>query len=99
MAMTDNAIPAVALCRAICLDQRAISIASASRSRRSVVSTMSAASDEAVAPRAPIATPTVAAASAGASLTPSPTITVPADSTRAQVRASPRRPKGGIDPD
>ena len=47
---------------------------------RSVVNTMSAASEDAVAPRAPIATPTVAAASAGASLTPSPTITVTARS-------------------
>ena len=35
-----------------------MSIASASRSSRSVVNTMSAASEEAVAPRAPIATPT-----------------------------------------
>ena len=39
--------------------------------------TMSAASDDAVAPRAPIATPTSAAARAGASLMPSPIITVP----------------------
>ena len=38
--------------------------------------TTSAASDEAVAPRAPIATPTSAAARAGASLMPSPTMTV-----------------------
>ena len=38
--------------------------------------TASAASEEAVAPRAPIAMPMSAAASAGASLTPSPTITV-----------------------
>ena len=44
------------------LDQRAMSIASASRSRRSVVNTMSAASEDAVRSRAPIATPTVAVA-------------------------------------
>ena len=56
-----------------------MSMASASRSSRSVVSTMSAASEDAVEPRAPIATPTVAAARAGASLTPSPTMTVTAD--------------------
>ena len=38
--------------------------------------TTSAASDEALAPRAPIAMPTLAAAKAGASLIPSPTIKV-----------------------
>ncbi len=54
----------------------AIAIASATRSSRSTISTTSAASLEAVAPRAPIATPTSAAASAGASLMPSPTMIV-----------------------
>ena len=38
--------------------------------------TTSAASDDALAPRAPMATPTSAAAKAGASLIPSPTIRV-----------------------
>ena len=59
-------------------------IASASASTRSTVSTTSAASDDAVAPRAASATPAPAAASAGASLMPSPTMIVaaPADSAR-----------------
>ena len=81
-------MPTTALCTAMCRDQRAMSIASASRSTRSVVNTMSAASEEAVAPRAPIATPTVAAASAGASLIPSPTITVTARSRSARTAAT-----------
>ena len=51
-------------------------IASPTRSKRSVRITTSAASEEAVAPRAPIAIPTSADASAGASLMPSPTIVV-----------------------
>ncbi len=51
-------------------------MASARASTRSTVSTTSAASDDAVAPRAASATPTPAAARAGASLTPSPTMMV-----------------------
>ena len=51
--------------------------------------TMSAASDDAVAPRAPIATPTSATARAGASLMPSPTMTSgPAASSRSCWTAS-----------
>ena len=88
MATNDNVMPTTALCTAMRRDQRAMSIASARRSRRSVVNTMSAASEEAVAPRAPIATPTVAAANAGASLTPSPTITVTARSRSARTAAT-----------
>ena len=61
---------------AIPRERRAIRIASATRSSRSTTRTTSAASDDAVAPRAPIATPTSAAASAGASFTPSPTMIV-----------------------
>ena len=56
--------------------RRAMTTASPSRSRRSTVRTTSAASEEAVAPRAPTATPTSASASAGASLMPSPTMIV-----------------------
>ena len=66
-------IPITTLCSAIRRERRAIEMASAIRSRRSTIRTMSAASDDAVAPRAPIATPTSAAASAGASFRPSPT--------------------------
>ncbi len=50
--------------------------ASARASIRSTVSTTSAASEDAVAPRAASATPTSAAASPGASLIPSPTMIV-----------------------
>ncbi len=53
-----------------------------------MVNTMSEASDDALAPRAPIATPTVAAASAGASLIPSPTITVTARPRSARTAAT-----------
>ena len=88
IAASDIAMPASALCTAIRRARRAISIASARRSSRSVVSTTSAASEEAVAPRAPIATPTVAAASAGASLRPSPTITVTARCPSARTPAT-----------
>ena len=66
-------IPITTLCSAIRRERRAIAIASAIRSSRSTTRTTSAASDDAVAPRAPIATPTSAAASAGASFSPSPT--------------------------
>ena len=86
--VSDITMPASALCTAIRRARRAISIASASRSSRSVVSTTSAASEEAVAPRAPIATRTVAAASAGASLRPSPTITVTARCASARTPAT-----------
>src|SRR5439155_524519 len=50
--------------------------ASATRSSRSTRMITSAASDEALAPRAPIAMPTLAAANTAASLMPSPTIRV-----------------------
>ena len=83
-----SAIPMAALCTAIRRERRAITIASASRSSRSVVSTMSAASELAVEPRTPIAMPTSAAARAGASLTPSPTMAV----TAARARRAPPRP-------
>ena len=76
MAARDMAIPARTLCRAIRRVRRASAVTSPSRSRRSTVSTASAACDEAVAPRAPMATPTSASASAGASLMPSPTMIV-----------------------
>ena len=66
-------MPITTLCSAIRRERRAIEMASAIRSSRSTIRTTSAASDEAVAPRAPIATPTSAAASAGASFNPSPT--------------------------
>ncbi len=62
--------------------------ASARRSTRSVVSTMSAAWAEALEPRAPMATPTSAAARAGASLTPSPTMTVTARARSARTAAT-----------
>ncbi len=72
----DRPMPITTLWTAIPRERRAIRIASATRSSRSTTRTTSAASDEAVAPRAPIATPTSAAASAGASFTPSPTMIV-----------------------
>ena len=72
--------------RAIAFDRRAIRIASARASTRSTVSTTSAASDDAVAPRDASATPTPAAASAGASLMPSPTMMVGPLRTRARWR-------------
>ena len=69
--------------------RRAIWTASVRRSSRSTVMTMSAASEEALAPRAPIATPTSARARAGASLSPSPTITIgPEASDRSAWTAS-----------
>ena len=76
IATSDSPIPTRTACRAMLFERRAMRIASASASIRSTVSTTSAASDEAVAPRAASATPTPAAASAGASLTPSPTMIV-----------------------
>ena len=89
IAPMDRPMPITTLWMAIVRDRRAIRIASGSRSRRSTVMTMSAASELAVAPRAPIATPTSAAASAGASLIPSPTITrMPLASARSSVTAS-----------
>ena len=75
IATSDIPIPAMTLWTAIWRDRFARRMASASRSRRSTVITRSAASELAVAPRAPIATPTSAMASAGASLMPSPTMT------------------------
>ncbi len=81
-------MPTAALCTAMPRARRAMLMASARRSSRSVVSTMSAASDEAVEPRAPIAIPTVAAARAGASLTPSPTMTEVAVSLSARTQAT-----------
>ncbi len=68
-------MPTITLWSAIVRARRAIRMASGRRSSRSTVITRSAASELAVAPRAPIATPTSAVASAGASLMPSPTMT------------------------
>ena len=53
IAASDIPIPTSTLCRAISPARLATAIASASRSRRSTVSTTSAASDEAVTPLAP----------------------------------------------
>ena len=53
------------LCSAMARARLAMTTASATRSRRSTRMTTSAASDEALAPRAPMAMPTSAAASAG----------------------------------
>ena len=78
MASSDIAMPPAALWTAMRRARTAISMASARRSTRSVVRMMSAASEVAVEPRAPMATPMSAAARAGASLTPSPTMTVTA---------------------
>ena len=64
------------LCRAMARARLAMTTASETRSRRSTRMTTSAASDDALAPLAPMAMPTSAAASAGASLIPSPTISV-----------------------
>ncbi len=69
-------MPIMTLWRAIRRARCAIMIASPTRSSRSVRMTTSAASDEALAPRAPSATPISATASAGASLMPSPTMMV-----------------------
>ena len=76
MASPDIPIPATMLCSAMPWARLAIVTASETRSSRSTRITTSAASDDALAPRAPIAIPTFAAAKAGASLIPSPTITV-----------------------
>ena len=76
IAANDIPIPTTTLCRAMAPARLAMAMASESRSRRSTVSTTSAASDEAVPPLAPMATPTSARASAGASLMPSPTMIV-----------------------
>ena len=76
MATSDRPMPTRTACSAILFERRAIRIASPRASIRSTVSTTSAASEDAVAPRAASATPTPAAASAGASLTPSPTMIV-----------------------
>ena len=88
MAINDKTIPTIALSSAMRRKRRAMAIASARWSSRFVVSTMSAALEFVVDPRAPIATPTVAAASAGASLTPSPTITVIVRSCSARTCAT-----------
>ncbi len=69
-------MPATTLCVAMRRERRAMTWASPRRSSRSTVSTTSAASEDTVAPRAPMATPTAARASAGASLMPSPTMIV-----------------------
>ena len=81
IAAIDSPIPVPTACSATVLDRRAMKMASA---RASTAKTTSAASDEAVAPRAERATPTPAAARAGASLIPSPTMIVAerADSVR-----------------
>ncbi len=84
----DIAIPATTLWTAMRRVRRASTCASPSRSRRSTVSTMSAASEDAVAPRAPMAIPTSASANAGASLMPSPTIIVGANSLSARTTSS-----------
>ena len=76
IATTDIPIPRTTLWTAIERARRAIWTASVKRSSRSTAMTMSAASEDALAPRAPIATPTSARARAGASLRPSPTITI-----------------------
>ena len=65
MAPSDRPMPTTTLSRAMRRLRRAMTSASPSRSRRSTVSTTSAASDEAVAPRAPTATPTSASAERG----------------------------------
>ena len=79
MASRESPMPATTLWVAMARERRAMTTASPSRSSRSTVRTTSAASDEAVAPRAPMATPTSARARAGASLMPSPTMMVGAD--------------------
>ena len=89
IATIDIPIPRTTLWTAIERARRAIWTASVRRSSRSTVMTMSAASEEALAPRAPIATPTSARARAGASLSPSPTITIgPEASDRSAWTAS-----------
>ena len=89
IATIDSPIPMPMLWTAIRRERRAIRMASGSRSRRSTAITRSAASELAVAPRAPIATPTSAVASAGASFSPSPTITrIPAALSRSSATAS-----------
>ena len=89
MAAIDRPIPTTTLWIAIDRARREMRMASGSRSSRSTVMTTSAASELAVAPRAPMATPTSAAASAGASLRPSPTITrMPPASAFSSVTAS-----------
>ena len=76
MAAMERPMPAITLWVAMRLARRAMTAASPRRSSRSTVRTTSAASELAVAPRAPMATPTSARASAGASLMPSPTMMV-----------------------
>ena len=76
IATPDIAMPATMLCTAMPRARFAMETASETRSSRSVRMTTSAASDDALAPLAPMAMPTFAAANAGASLMPSPTITV-----------------------
>ncbi len=88
MAPNDRPMPTSTLCSAIERERLAIVMASATRSSRSTISTTSAASLEAVAPRAPIATPTSAAARAGASLIPSPTMIVTPPSARSASTAA-----------
>ena len=65
IASADMPIPAMMLCRAMPCVRFAIATASDTRSSRSTRITTSAASDDALAPRAPIATPTSAAAKRG----------------------------------
>ena len=76
IASIDSPMPTPMLSTAMRRARCAMTIASPTRSSRSARITTSAASEEALAPRAPIAMPTSAAASAGASLIPSPTMTV-----------------------
>ena len=72
MAASDMPMPASTLCMAIRRVRRASTATSPRRPIWSTVRTASAASDDAVEPRAPMAIPTSARASAGASLIPSP---------------------------
>jgi hypothetical protein len=88
IANPESAIPQSMLCGAMPPVRRAMAKTPETRSRRSTSITTSAASDEALAPRAPIAIPTLAAASAGASLMPSPTLPAGSLSARAASRSS-----------
>ena len=79
-------MPTSTACSAMRLERWAMRIASASASTRSTIRTTSAASEDAVAPRAARATPTSAAARAGASFTPSPTMIVAASALSVRDR-------------
>ena len=94
MATPDKPMPAIMLCTAMRRVRFAMTIASLTRSSRSVRMTTSAASDEALAPLAPMAMPTPAAASAGASLMPSPTIRLGSGAARSPPHRPYRRAPG-----